>query len=199
MGFLQEFCTIHSFDTDVLGQCQSFSCGDADLDDFFINDADNFNGQLLGKSYCYRLDADPSVIVCVFTLANSSMDVKHLPGSRRKKVTALIPHEKHLSSYPAVLVCRLGVNIAFRKKGIGSELLAIIKSAVLLPANWAGCRFLTVDAYNNEITRHYYETNGFQNLFSTEEQEKEYIGMPPEKELKTRLMYFDLMLLSDKG
>jgi hypothetical protein len=52
-----------------------------------------------------------------------------------------------------------------------------------------------VDAYNNEATRKFYESNGFLYLFSTEEQEKEYIGMPAENHLKTRLMYFDLIRL----
>jgi GNAT superfamily N-acetyltransferase len=126
------------------------------------------------------------------------MDIRHLPGSRRKRVTAFIPHEKQLSSYPAVLVCRIGVNTAYRKKGIGTEMLDFIKSLAVQPDNWSSCRFITVDAYNNEVTRQYYHTNDFKDLFSTEEQEKEYIGVPPEKELKTRLMYFDLMLLSDK-
>ncbi|MDR3367050.1 MAG: GNAT family N-acetyltransferase, partial [Prevotellaceae bacterium] len=170
MGFLQENCTIYTFEREILEQCQSFDCGDTDLNDFFLNDAENFNRQLLGKSYCYRLDSAPSLIVCMFTLANSSMDVKHLPGSRRRKLTELIPHEKHLSSYPAILVCRLGVNSAFRKKGIGSELMNIVKSLAVQPANWSSCRFLTVDAYNNERTRRYYQINGFKDLFSTEEQ-----------------------------
>jgi hypothetical protein len=30
-------------------------------------------------------------------------------------------------------------------------------------------------------------------LFSSEQQEREYIGFSPERELKTRLMYFDLI------
>jgi len=59
--------------------------------------------------------------------------------------------------------------------------------------NWSYCRYLTVDAYNNEVTRKFYEANGFNYLFSTEQQEKECIGMPEEKELKTRLMYMDLI------
>jgi hypothetical protein len=53
--------------------------------------------------------------------------------------------------------------------------------------------FLTVDAYNNAATRSFYEKNGFIYLFSSEQQEKDYIKMPPEQELKTRLMYFDLL------
>jgi GNAT superfamily N-acetyltransferase len=181
----------------TLSQCQPFSCGDKDLDDFFLNDTDNYYQQLLGKSYCYRLDEDPSTIVCAFTIANASMEVKHLPGSRRKKLTELIPREKNLSSYPAFLICRLGVNVAFRKQKIGSELMELIKLWFLTPEIIGGCRFITVDAYNNENTRRYYTVNGFKDLFSTEVQEKEYLGMAPDKELKTRLMYFDLIQMTN--
>jgi hypothetical protein len=39
----------------------------------------------------------------------------------------------------------------------------------------------------------FYEANGFKTLFSSEKQEKEYIGLPPEKELKTRIMFYDLI------
>ncbi|GHT46595.1 N-acetyltransferase [Bacteroidia bacterium] len=198
MDFLEDFCTVFSLSKVKLAQCQPFTCGDADLDDFFYNDVDNYSQQLLGKSYCYCLNENPSVIVCAFTLANASMDVRHLPGSRRKKVTTLIPHEKMLSSYPAFLVCRLGVNTAFHGKGIGKNLMECIKVWVTNSANIGGCRYIVVDAYNNEKTRRYYESNAFSDVFSTEQQEKEYLGMPPEKELKTRLMYFDLMLLSNK-
>jgi GNAT superfamily N-acetyltransferase len=132
----------------------------------------------------------------VFTLANASMDIRHLPGSRRKKLTELIPREKNLSSYPAFLICRLGVNVNFRKQKIGSELMQLIKLWVLTPEIIGGCRYVVVDAYNNEATRRYYATNEFKDVFSTEQQEKEYLGMPPEKELKTRLMYFDLIQMT---
>jgi len=120
---------------------------------------------------------------------------RNLPNSRKKKLTANIPHEKNLSSYPAILIGRLGVNKDFGKRGIGSELIRFIRTIALNEDSWSGCRYLTVDAYNNEITRKYYEANGFLYLFSTEKQEKEYIGIPENKALKTRLMYFDLIQL----
>lgn len=196
MDFLREFCTISPLNRDIISQCQPFSCGDKDLDDFFINDADNYNLQLLGRSYCYRLKEDLSVIVCAFTLAYSAIDVRRLPNSRRKKVTDNIPHEKTLSSYPAVLVCRLGVNVTFKSKGIGTELMKFIKQWFLDSDTKGGCRYLTVDAYNNEVTRRYYFANDFKDIFSTEQQEKDYLGISPEKELKTRLMYFDLLQMA---
>jgi len=79
-------------------------------------------------------------------------------------------------------------------KGIGTELVDFIKNWVLLSVNVAASRYLTVDAYNNAAILKFYEENGFRMLFSSEGQEKEHIGLPQEKVLKTRLMYFDLML-----
>jgi len=190
MGFIAKYCTLFP----LTGEILKFSCGDNDLDDFFLNHAEKYEQQLLGKSYCYRLDGDNSV-VCAFTLSNSSIDARNLPNSRKKKLTENIPHEKSLSSYPATLIGRLGVNMEFSGKGVGRELMGYIKQWMLLPSNLTACRYLTVDAYNNEPTLKFYEVNGFKTIFSTETQEKEYVGLPPERELKTRLMYFDLMLL----
>ena len=178
---------------EMLMQSQPFSCDDKDLDDFFRHDAENYERQLLGKTYCYRLKSDNRVVVCFFTLSNSSVEARNLPNSRKKKLTEHIPHEKSLSSYPATLIGRLGVDREFGGKGIGTELLDFIKSWMLDPANKTACRYLTVDAYNTGILK-FYEANGFKTLFSSDTQEKEHIGLPQEKELKTRLMYFDLML-----
>ena len=191
--FLKSKCDILPLDKDILNFCLPFSCGDDDLDDFFKNDTINYSNQLLGKSYCYRLKNDNKIIVCAFTLSNSSIDSRHLPNSRRKKLTENIPHEKSLSSYPATLIGRLGVNKDFSGKGIGTELMNFLKKWLLEMENRTACRFLTVDAYNNKNTLRYYENNGFKYLFSNEQQEKQHIGIPEEKELKTRLLYFDLL------
>jgi GNAT superfamily N-acetyltransferase len=93
----------------------------------------------------------------------------------------------------------LGVNKEFGKKGIGTELMDFIKLWITANDNKSGCRYIIVDAYNNEGTRKYYETNGFKDFFSTEKQEKEYLRIPDEKELKTRLMYFDLIQLFENS
>ncbi|MDR1780544.1 MAG: GNAT family N-acetyltransferase [Tannerella sp.] len=191
--FLLTKCKFSVFDAAVMSHSQPFACGDSDLDDFFANDSENYNRQLLGKSYCFRLLEDEKVIVCTFTLSNSSIESRHLPNSRKKKLIENIPHEKMLSSYPATLIGRLGVNQIYLGKGIGTELMEFIKLWLLENENRTACRFLTVDAYNKEGTLKFYEKNGFKYLFSTEQQEKEYIGMAQLIELKTRLMYFDLL------
>ena len=105
MGFLLDNCTVSPHKGEML----CFTCGDKDLDDFFNHDAIKYEQQLLGKSYCFRLNSADSIVVCMFTLSNSSIDARNLPNNRRRKLTENIPHEKTLSSYPATLIGRLCV------------------------------------------------------------------------------------------
>jgi len=71
-----------------------------------------------------------------------------------------------------------------------------IKAWFIAPLNKTGCRFIVVDAYNNNQAINYYLNNDFEFLFSTENQEKEYIGREETEDLNTRMMYFDLLSLS---
>ncbi len=191
MSFLRESCTLYAVTdkNDLVG----FSCGDKDLDEFFANDCFDFTKQLLGKTYCYRLNEDPSKVVCAFTLANAGVRVSDLPNSRKKKIEANIPHIKALKDYPAVLVARLGVSEELRSLHIGSDILSYIKLWFLEPYNKTGCRFMIVDAYNEPTTMSFYEQNGFKMVFSTEQQEKDYRHIESDVSLNTRLMYYDLM------
>ena len=49
-----------------------------------------------------------------------------------------------------------------------------IKSWFVEPYNKTGCRYLVVDAYNEDVPVAFYKKNGFDFMFSTEEQEKSY-------------------------
>lgn len=191
MGFLLDCCSLSEMlsTDDVRG----FACGDQDLDEFFASDCFGYAKQLLGKTYCYKLDADPQKIVCAFTLANAGIRVDDLPNARKKRIESDIPHAKSLKDYPAVLVGRLGVSQEFQNKQIGSEVLTFIKYWFVEPNNKTGCRFVIVDAYNNPDTLGFYERNGFKPVFSSDEQEKTYRHLPSDARLKTRLMYFDLL------
>lgn len=70
-----------------------------------------------------------------------------------------------------------------------------IKSWFIDSNNKTGCRFIVVDSYNESGHLNYYQKNGFTFLFSSEEQELDYMGLKNESSIKTRLMYFDLVLL----
>lgn len=196
MNFLEDKCTFSRLSKEIIDSSFSFDCEHDDLNDFFRNDSLNYEKEFLGKSYCFLLDEDPKEIVCIFTVSNDSIKVNFLPNARKKKVTKQIPREKHFRSYLAVLVGRLGVNQKYKGKGIGRELMDFIKSWFIDSNNKTGCRFVVVDAYNEGSPISYYKRNDFEFLFSTEEQEKEYTGLTEKDDLSTRLMYFDLIVLS---
>jgi GNAT superfamily N-acetyltransferase len=192
---LLENCTFRSFNKKILDTCRPFDCGHEDLNDFFLNDCIPYSNELIGKSYCFTLDENPETIVCAFTISNDSIKVADLPNSRKKKVNELIPRSKQFRSYPAVLIGRLGVNQEFKRKGIGPELMDFIKAWFIDGENKTGCRFIVVDSYNESGPLNFYTKCGFKTLFSTEEQEKEYLNISEEERLSTRLMYFDLIIL----
>lgn len=201
MGFLLEKCTLKPYNKEIIENCGAFDCDHPDLNDFFTNDVENYSAELLGKTYCFTLDKDPSTIVCAFTISNDSIKTTHLPNARKKKVIKEIPREKHMRSYPAVLIGRLGVHKDFRNiKGeednTGKQLMDFIKSWFIDDANKTGCRFIVVDSYNEPRALRYYAKNGFESLFSSEDQEKEFTGLPSEAQLNTRLLFFDLILLA---
>ncbi|OAV71267.1 hypothetical protein Barb4_00770 [Bacteroidales bacterium Barb4] len=191
MGFLKDFCFITPLAEWSKGLFINFKCSNEDLDDFFANEAYDYQKQLIGKTYYFALKENPRSIVCAFTIANSSVSVKNLPN-RGKKIKENIPREKHIGNYPAVLIGRLGVSSDYKRQHAGTELLNFIKSWFVNPNNKTGCRFVTVDAYNSPDVLSFYEKNGFCYLFSSLKQEQE---KTKNNNLKTRSMYFDLIEL----
>lgn len=191
-----ECCSFYEYTPNVNSTFGAFDCGDADLNDFYIKDAFLQSGELLCKNYCF-VKEDVKTIACAFTISNES--IKKLPGSRKKKIEKQIPREKQYSSYPAVMIGRLGVSKSFQDKHLGSQALDFIKGWLLDPEYRTGCRFLLVDSYNKPENIHFYERNGFTLLFSTESQEKEYRNLKEDRQLATRLMYFDLIEVSGKA
>ena len=114
MNFLQQNCRFGFYTQGKAALCKSFKCGDNDLDDFFTKDAFLQSAELLCKNYCFSLVDDPAQLVAVFTLSNDS--IKKIPGSRKRKIEKNIPREKIYSSYPAVMIGRLGISLDFQSK-----------------------------------------------------------------------------------
>ena len=181
---------------ELLEKAEPFSCGNPDLDDFFFQDSFDYASSLFGKTYCFYITRGSSIeIICAFTVSNASIFTNRLPNARKKKIGGEIPFVKRDLIYPAVLIGRLGVNAKYQHGGerIGSYLLDFIKFWFTEPNNKTGCRYLVVDAYNTENPLTFYQKNGFKQLFSTEEQEKEYRNIKTSEPLSTRLMFFDLI------
>ena len=193
MGFLADKCIFAPLTEEIITEATAFSCGNDDLDDFFHRDSIVYSLEHFGKTYCFYMEGNPTEVVCAFTVSNASIFTNRLPNARKKKVSKQVPYEKQDLIYPAVLIGRFGIDIHYQHKHIGSELMSFIKVWFIEPANKTGCRYLEVDAYNTDTPLSFYKSNGFDYIFSTEEQEKEYRNIMSDNPLKTRLMFFDLM------
>jgi predicted GNAT family N-acyltransferase len=154
-----------------------FDCGDADLNDFLMNDAKNYLASLLAVTYLIQTDTET---LAYFSLSNDRITRYDVDKSEWNKLNRSISNEKRKKSYPAVKLGRLAVDKKMAGLGFGKTILYYIKKTYTNSLQQAGCRFITVDAYANAIN--FYEKNGFK--FLTEE----------DKDKETRAMYFDLKL-----
>ena len=204
MSFVEESCFHCPYTEEVARECHEFHCGEADLDDFFSKDAFEYEEFRMGKSYCIRLNDAPKTIVAIYTVSSDSIRIFDLPRSRRDAMLKITHHRKRLKRYPGILIGRLGVNSEFAHQGIGSQVLDVIKLWFDSSVVKAGCRFLIVDALNKPGVLDFYRKNGFETLFTTEQQEDFYVNPPKDEEqrlmrlanptkLETRLMFTDLL------
>ena len=204
MSFVEEFCFHCPYTEEVAKECHEFHCGEADLDDFFSKDAFEYEEFRMGKSYCIRLNDSPKTIVAIYTVSSDSIRIFDLPRSRRDAMLKITHHRKRLKRYPGILIGRLGVNSEFAHQGIGSQVLDVIKLWFDSSVVKAGCRFLIVDALNKPNVLAFYRKNGFETLFTSEQQEDFYVNPPKDEEqrlmrlanpikFETRLMFTDLL------
>jgi GNAT superfamily N-acetyltransferase len=150
-----------------LTECQSFSCGENDLDEFFAKDCLINQSRLLGKTYLFCLKEQPDTIVTAFSLSNDSIRLTNRITDEYKEqfLDDTDLHDKSLKRFPAVLIGRLGTNKDFAGQGYGTAIMDFIK-VLFRTNNRTGCRFLIVDALNRPETLHYYEKNGFRYLMT---------------------------------
>ena len=181
---------------EVASYCVSFSCQNQDLDEFFSKDAFLYDSELFGKTYAWVSATDTRHILGLVTLANDSVKSQYIASSARNRLQRGVPNAKRGINFPAVLIGRLGVSSNFRGKGlnIGSQILDFVKDWFRSSDNKTGCRFIVVDAYNNDNTLHFYEKNGFKPLYKTEQEERDFLELSSDEPLETRFMFFDLKL-----
>ena len=165
-------------------QVKSFNCGDADLNDFILNEAAPYRKAMLAVTYVFE-DKVTKQAAAFFSLANDKVslsDFENKTEFNRFRKNRFV-NEKRLRSYPAVKLCRFGVDESLKGQSIGTILLRFIKSYFVID-NKTGCRFITVDAYANAIP--FYVRNGFVPLNDDDKDEP------------TRLLYFDLNEVMDE-
>ena len=167
---------------DYLTKVSLFNCDNTDLNDFIINDALNHQGELLSVTYIWLDDKD--IPIAFVSLSNDKI-IKSEMINFWNHLCRVIPNNKRRKHYPAVLLQRLGVSNELQGKGLGSEIITFLK-AWFTVNNKTGCRFIIVDAYNEEKVINFYTKNGF-NFLSNNDQSNH-----------TRHMYYDLMIFKTK-
>lgn len=212
MGYLLDNCLFDRLSSDIINQCQPYSCEkDADIDSFFHDgEKDNYAdyaSEMMGLSHCFYTDVSeyneshPDAtkkpeLVCAFSLSNTALRTAPLPNNRRNRLNRIIPNAKRRSQYPAILIGRLCVFDAFRHHNVGKEMMDLIKTIAINPENNSAARYLVVDAVNQPKVLEYYKNNGFEFLFASDEEEQTCLH---KTDCPTRLMYFDLVLLDQNN
>lgn len=159
-----------------------FACSDPDLSDFFHNKSAEDSRELISVT---NVLYDGDTAIAFYCVSNDALRKEDAgSNSRIKRFLRRLPHKKRLKSNPAVKIGRLAVADGFRRQNIGSTLLDRIKYD-FTHSNKTGCRFIIVDAYNNDKTLKFYQKNGFEFLLTNDTRKD------------TRLMYFDLIRFVD--
>lgn len=156
----------------------SFDCGDADLNDFVLNDAQPYRKEKLAVTYTLIKKESTRDVVAFFCLSNDRISISDFDTKTAfNRFSKRFVNAKRLKSYPAAKIGRFAVTSTMKGMNVGSALLKFIKTFFVV-GNKTGCRFLTVDAYANAVP--FYLKNGFVPLNSEENNDD------------TRLLYFDL-------
>ena len=128
---------------------------------------------LLAETYIFLLENEfPAGLVSVI---NDKIIL-----SSETKLNCFPPEKAKFKYYPAVKIARLGICKNHQGRGIGTKLLNMCKKMFVCD-NRTGCRFMTVDAYNEDKVKGFYEKNGF--TFLTDKDQRK----------QTRVMYCDLL------
>jgi len=167
-----------------------FDCGENDLNEFFHEDAFLHKEHLLAETYFFQpIEASEEGLffpVALISFLNDSILITRdaRKGEKRefwRYVKKNFPHPmRYYCSFPAVKIGRLGVRKEYQSQQFGSALMNMVKE-FFLTRNRTGCRFITVDAYNEDRVTAFYCKNGFQ--FLTDE----------DMENETRIMFYDLI------
>lgn len=90
---------------------EAFDCGDEDLNDFIINEAQPYRKALIATSYIAQ--NSQGLLLGFFSLANDKVSISNFTSKNeynRFRKSKFV-NEKRLKGYPAVKLCRLGISL----------------------------------------------------------------------------------------
>ncbi|MFH1663203.1 MAG: GNAT family N-acetyltransferase [archaeon] len=137
-----------------------FDCGIKDLNDFLFDDALQQQKESVNITYLWVSKTHKELLAYI-TLCNDSI---HLFGEKKEEMKRIGISYKAL---PALKICRMAVNKKYSDMKIGTKMIAFAVSMVLEINKICGCRFLTLEAKNQqnlpeeEKPVHFYRKIGF--------------------------------------
>lgn len=156
----------------------SFDCGDTELNNFVMNDAQPYRKEKFAVTYTLIDKELAKNVVAFFCLTNDRISITDFDTKTEfNRFSKRFINAMRLKSYPAAKIGRFAVASSMKGMNVGSALLKFIKTFFVVD-NKTGCRFLTVDAYVDAVP--FYLKNGFVPLSSKDKHDD------------TRLLYFDL-------
>jgi hypothetical protein len=131
----------------------AFTCGDEDLDGFLRDDALRLQKADVTRVYLAWYETELVGYAAVLT------DAIQLRTNDVKRLKPLTYVDSKI--IPAVKLGRLGVSVSFRRQfsGCGTELVRTAANVALTIGGLAGCRLLTLDAYQDSVA--FYRKLGF--------------------------------------
>lgn len=90
----------------------AFKCAEGDLNDFLIEEAKDYQTELLARTYLLRNSSNGD-IVAYYSLLNDVIRLDETEKNVRNRINRKIPFSKQRNHYPAVKVGRLAVNEAY--------------------------------------------------------------------------------------
>lgn len=160
-----------------------FDCEDSDLNEFLFEKAKLYKKEFLATTFILE---NEERTIAYYSIFNDSLKVEEesfaSKSALRRFLKELVSHPKrHLKSFPALKIGRLGIDKNFKGKGLGKLIVNNIINDTLELNEKQACKLITVDAYNQSLI--FYERLNFEYLTESDKDEE------------TRQMYFDLTSL----
>ena len=118
---------------------EAFDCAEDDLNEFLKEESNDYQDELLAKTYLL-MNAENGDVVAYYSLLNDVIRLENTEKSIRNRINRKIPFNKQRNHYPAVKVGRLAVDKSYAHQGIGRLILDSAKGIEETIKILAACR-----------------------------------------------------------
>lgn len=160
----QEFSQLTFKLLDLNHVIKPFNCGDNDLNEFLFEKAKRYKQEYLATTFIIE---SSTRTIAYYSIFNDSLNFEQQSyaskSAFKRFLKDLVTHPKrHLTSFPALKIGRLGIDNTFKGKGLGKMLVHNIINDALELNNKQACKLITVDAYCQSLQ--FYSNLGFEFL-----------------------------------